>query len=360
MFKRIINWNIFKVNPFEALAPIVWSKREINPKLEKIKGEIILLRTIYAIVIFISCIVSFLSLFDLGTIKWLKIIIGIIQIITFFVFIIDYVLHMLTYQYASDKSYLRVPFVHLRYFFSFNSFVIICCLLASMHVVEHFGAISPDLKNFLSNIKGLNVFRIIRLFMVLTLFGPFQVITQVFATQKKVLTSVFILIIVLIVLFALVIWNNEITFLEEQQKEFLDAKIQAQFTSEQINSPEWAKQIEDFKTTIINSSDYQALSSGYITDFWTSIYFTTITLTTIGYGDYAPHAPVSRMIVSFIALMAIAIIAIPSGVIAGAFLTEMQNRAKTQQEQKKINKPKKILNMIEKKAEKSEEYDKTR
>ncbi|RIV16246.1 two pore domain potassium channel family protein [Mycoplasmopsis gallopavonis] len=318
MFKNI-KFNLSNNKFMEYLTAIVWTSKKYDDKLKSNLKEIAFLRLVYAIVIGISCIISFLSLFDI-TITALKIIISIIQIITFFVFLIDYILHMLTYQYARDKRHLKVPFLHLRYFFSFNSIVIICCILASIHVVEHLGSIDQNVAHIFRELKIFNMMRIIRLFMVLTLFGPFEAIASVFGKQKKVLTSVFLLIVILIILFALVIWNNESNYLIETQNEYI---LKLYNTENQRQLTNILQVPKDFIEQVKTTSEYQALSSGYIIDFWSSIYFTTITLTTIGYGDYSPHAPVSRIIVSFIALMAIAIIAIPSGVIAGAFLTEM-------------------------------------
>ncbi|WP_416373662.1 potassium channel family protein [Mycoplasmopsis felis] len=40
-----------------------------------------------------------------------------------------------------------------------------------------------------------------------------------------------------------------------------------------------------------------------------ALYFSTITLTTIGYGDYLPHSSLTKIIVSLNALIALAIIA---------------------------------------------------
>ncbi|SYV96970.1 voltage-gated potassium channel [Mycoplasmopsis edwardii] len=82
---------------------------------------------------------------------------------------------------------------------------------------------------------------------------------------------------------------------------------------------------------------YEGLSSGYITTFFDAVYFATITLTTIGYGDLLPHATMSRIIVTINSLLALAIIAIPSGVIASEFLSATQDRITTKKKEKENN-----------------------
>ncbi|WP_334687190.1 potassium channel family protein [Mycoplasmopsis cynos] len=81
--------------------------------------------------------------------------------------------------------------------------------------------------------------------------------------------------------------------------------------------------------------EFQNLSNGYVTSFIDSLYFSTITLTTIGYGDFTPHAQISKVIVSLNSLLAIAIVAIPSGVVASEFLLLTQQKLKKEEQERK-------------------------
>ncbi|WP_426461479.1 potassium channel family protein [Mycoplasma hafezii] len=393
--------NVSKSTLWFGLTDIVWNRKSTHPDLKKYDKLITTLRWIYAITISISCLISFSSLFDI-TATWLKVIISLISVLTFFIFIIDYVAHMLTYSYASNykgqfwKSY-------LRYLISWNAIIIFCCILASMHIIQHFGNVSLETKKSFDAFKTLNIARIIRLFMVLTIFAPFMSVAKVFESQKRILISVFGLIVILIILFSLVIWNNETAYLKDvTQREFainwilsLQNNKEFPMAAKTLENKEWIHFLEtqgfdlskatdqvivhnllvtpfdklqdrnaiDQETNglitltmeflnRIQNSDYLALSNGYVTDFWTAIYFTTITLTTIGYGDYVPHAPVTRIIVMFISLLAIAIIAIPSGVIASSFLSEMQERSKQKRQKKTvIEKVEDDVNQIENKLD---------
>lgn len=50
-----------------------------------------------------------------------------------------------------------------------------------------------------------------------------------------------------------------------------------------------------------------------------SIYWTIVTLTTVGYGDIAPQTPLGQLVASFIMIMGYGIIAVPTGIVTVAF-----------------------------------------
>ena len=56
----------------------------------------------------------------------------------------------------------------------------------------------------------------------------------------------------------------------------------------------------------------------------TSIYWSVITLGSVGYGDISPITPMGRIIASLMALLGIALIAIPSGILAAAFTDQLR------------------------------------
>ncbi|KAA0148183.1 hypothetical protein FNF29_06842 [Cafeteria roenbergensis] len=55
-------------------------------------------------------------------------------------------------------------------------------------------------------------------------------------------------------------------------------------------------------------------------------YLAFITLTTVGYGDYAPNTSLARLLACATALCGIGIVALPSGVISAGFLEEVSRR----------------------------------
>ena len=57
--------------------------------------------------------------------------------------------------------------------------------------------------------------------------------------------------------------------------------------------------------------------------FFDAIYWATISLTTVGYGDIYPVTTVGRIVTMVSSVFGIAIIALPSGVITAGYLSEV-------------------------------------
>jgi voltage-gated potassium channel len=57
-----------------------------------------------------------------------------------------------------------------------------------------------------------------------------------------------------------------------------------------------------------------------------ALWWSVITLTTVGYGDAAPITPLGKVFASIVALSGIALVAMPTGIIAAAFSEAMQRR----------------------------------
>ncbi len=63
-------------------------------------------------------------------------------------------------------------------------------------------------------------------------------------------------------------------------------------------------------------------------NFFDAIYWATISITTVGYGDISPVTSVGRMMTIVSSLVGVAIIALPSGIITAAYMDEV-NKKKT-------------------------------
>lgn len=63
--------------------------------------------------------------------------------------------------------------------------------------------------------------------------------------------------------------------------------------------------------------------------FFEALYWSTVTLTTVGYGDICPVTNAGRIISMFSSLFGVAIIALPSGVITASYMEELRNETGT-------------------------------
>lgn len=61
-------------------------------------------------------------------------------------------------------------------------------------------------------------------------------------------------------------------------------------------------------------------------NFFDALYWATISITTIGYGDISPVTPVGRLITMISALVGMAVIALPTGIITAAYMAEITKK----------------------------------
>ena len=215
---------------------------------------------VYDIVMMITIIISIIPL----AFKQSSIVFEYIDYITVTIFIIDYLLRLLTADYKLKKSAL--------------SFVLYP--VTPMAIID-LVSILPSV-TFLNN--GFRLFKLFRLLRTLKVFRTlkflrysksFIIISNVFKKQKKVLTAVATMAVGYILVSALVIYNVE---------------------------------PESFET------------------FFDAVYWATISLTTVGYGDIYPISTVGRIVTMVSSAFGIALIALPSGVITAGYLDEINKK----------------------------------
>ena len=59
-----------------------------------------------------------------------------------------------------------------------------------------------------------------------------------------------------------------------------------------------------------------------------SIYWSIVTMTTVGYGDISPHTDLGRMLASIAMITGYAIIAVPTGIVSSELMSEFQQKHK--------------------------------
>lgn len=198
------------------------------------------------------------------TIKDGSAILNLIDYITVGIFIIDYVLRLATADYKLQKG--------LKSFLLYP--------MTPMALIDLF-SILPSLTVLHSGFRILKIFRLIRTFRVFRVFKAVRyskniaIIINVFKKQKDSLLVVCVLAIGYIIVSALIVFNVE---------------------------------PDTFPT------------------FFDAVYWATVSLTTVGYGDIYAVSVAGKIITMVSALFGIAIVALPAGIVTAGYMEEINRK----------------------------------
>ena len=218
------------------------------------------LSQIYDVLMFLSIIISIIPL----AFKETKPSFILIDQITAAIFVVDYILRLITADYKlNDKvlAFVKYPFTPMA-------------IIDLLSILPSFTYVNSSLKLF-------RLFRLFRTFRVLRVFKTFRysknirIILNVFRKQKDALSIVGVLAIGYILITALLIFNVE---------------------------------PDTFDT------------------FFDAVYWATVSLTTMGYGDIYATTTIGRAITMVSAIFGIAIIALPAGIITAGYMEEIDNK----------------------------------
>ncbi|MDE6507863.1 MAG: ion transporter [Alistipes sp.] len=154
-------------------------------------------------------------------------------------------------------------------------------------------SILPGLNLLGNTFKLLRLTRLLKIVRVLKIFrysSRIEMFVRVLYKERKVLLSVLMLALFYIFLTALVMFNAE---------PHIDP----------------ATGRETFRS------------------FFDALYWATVTLTTVGYGDLCPVTDIGRIVSMLSSLFGVAIIALPSGVITASYLEELRELRKEKRQQ---------------------------
>lgn len=189
----------------------------------------------------------------------------IIDKLTVSVFIIDYILRIAT----ADFKLRRGALSFLLYPFTFMALVDLVSILSSFNVVA---AGMKTLKLF-RLVRAFRAFRVVKAFKVLRYSKSIGVIVNVMKEQREPLIAVGSLAIGYILIAALIIFNVE---------------------------------------------------PDTFNNYFDAIYWATISLTTMGYGDIYPVTTAGRVVTMVSSFVGIAIVALPSGIITAGYMSELR------------------------------------
>lgn len=219
---------------------------------------------LYMLVMIIASIIPLMFIEDYPVFK-------IIEIVTVIAFIIDYILRWSTSNIQLKRgwiSYLIYPFTPMA-------------IIDLLSILPGLNLISPEFKL----LRLTRLLKTIRLLKVFRYSDKITIFLRVLKKERQVLLSVLMLALFYIYVTALIMFNVE----------------------PHIN-PE----------------------TGEITfsSFFDALYWATVTLTTVGYGDLCPVTDIGRVVSMLSSLFGVAIIALPSGVITASYLEELREYRK--------------------------------
>lgn len=194
----------------------------------------------------------------------------IIDKVTVCIFILDYIFRLATADYKLGKG--KMSFVF--YPFTFMAIIDLLSILPSLSIISR-------------GFKALRVLRMIRAMRVFRVFKAirysknFMLIGNVLKKSRDSLIAVCVLAFGYILVSALIIYNVE---------------------------------PDTFDT------------------FFDALYWATVSLTTVGYGDIYPVSVMGRIITMISSIFGIAIVALPAGIITAGYMSEIDNKGEKETE----------------------------
>ena len=155
---------------------------------------------------------------------------------------------------------------------------------AAFRMIEHVSRIGRGFKI----VRITRLLRILRIIKAIRYSSKFRVLGRVLRKERSVLLSVLGIAVFYVFLTALIMFNAE----------------------PHINP-------------VTGAVTFQ--------DFFDALYWATVTLTTVGYGDMIPATDIGRFISMVSSLFGVAIIALPSGVITASYIDELKNEKRKKQ-----------------------------
>ena len=185
-------------------------------------------------------------------------------------FTVDYILRWVTEDYRRGKTGL---IVFLSYPFT------LAAILDLLTILPIFSYVNDSLRV----LRTWRLLRILRIVKIFKYYEPLQIVIEVFRKKASVLLTVVGFALFYIFVTALFMFNVE-----------------------QTTDPQTGQM--------------------FFEDFFDALYWSTCTLTTVGYGDIYPISDIGRVVSMISALVGIAIIALPSGIITAGYMEEVQER----------------------------------
>ena len=194
----------------------------------------------------------------------------IIEIVAASIFILDYLLRWITADYKLGKgkaSFFLYPFTFMA-------------LIDLLSIVPVFTVMNNSFKL----LRLTRLFRIARLFKIFR-YTKLDILINVLKKEQKVLGTVLGMAVFYVFVTAIIMFN-----------------------------------VEPQTNPVTGEPTFRS--------FFDALYWATVTLTTVGYGDVCPVTTIGRFVSMLSSLFGIAIIALPSGVITASYMDELRKESK--------------------------------
>ncbi|MBR1744292.1 MAG: ion transporter [Lachnospiraceae bacterium] len=178
------------------------------------------------------------------------------------IFILDYILRLVTADYKMGE---KNAIAFFKYPFTPMALIDLLSILPSLSILSNGFKITKV-------IRLMRAFRVLRVLKVVRYSKNILLLLKVFKKQKDALMVVFGLVVVYVLISALVVFNVE--------------------------------------TDTFDS-------------FFDAVYWATISLTTVGYGDIYPVSTAGQIITMISSLIGVAVIALPASIITAGYLEEV-------------------------------------
>ncbi|MCR5321345.1 MAG: ion transporter [Lachnospiraceae bacterium] len=185
-----------------------------------------------------------------------------IDVVTSILFLIDYIARIITADYKMGYKSIRA---HIAYLFTPLAIVDFLSILPIVYVIY---PMHPA-------VRLMRLFRAFRAIKLVRYSKTMVVITNVLRKVKKQLGAVLILIVIYIFISAMLVFQ---------------------------------------------------LEPNLFGNFFDALYWATISITTIGYGDISPVTTMGRSITMISSLVGMAVIALPTGIITAAYMDEVRKK----------------------------------
>ncbi|MCR4955622.1 MAG: ion transporter [Lachnospiraceae bacterium] len=182
--------------------------------------------------------------------------------ITGILFFVDYFFRVFTADYK-----MGIKIYKAYVFYAFTPMAIIDLL-----------SVIPALTLLFPDVAAIGAFRIFRIFLVLKLIRYSKTMTLITNVIRKVKSQLFAVLVLTVIYI------------------FTSAMLMFQMEPDIFNH------------------------------FFDALYWATVSITTIGYGDISPVTPIGRLITMVSALVGVAVIALPSGIITAAYMDEVKRK----------------------------------